>query len=224
MTTAAGPELEQVTETYVKWVPDRPMTFEEFLDRFGEDDDVELVDGVPVEKMAAQLDHERLFIWLVRLLGDYVEARNLGEVLGSRSAVQINNFRGRLPDLLFVRRDRDDFEDIVRQRAIYGAPDLVVEFVSPGDRPSDVVALETDYRAIGVAEIWFVDQRQQRVRVLRRQTDGAYAEAAQGAGPLASSVVAGFEIDVAWLWANPRPAVRDVIAGLLAGESGSESR
>jgi len=35
------------------------------------------------------------------------------------------------------------------------APDLVIELISPNDRPSDIVVLEMDYRAIGVTEIVF---------------------------------------------------------------------
>lgn len=214
-TTAPAPPLVPFTRTAearVVWVPPRPVTFNEFLELFGEDDDVELIDGVPVEKMAAQLDHERLFIWLVRLLGDFAEARDLGEVLGSRTAVEITGFRGRLLDLLFVRKDR---LAIVQQKAVYGAPDLVVEFVSPGDRPSDVIALETDYRGIGVAEIIFVNQGRQQVRALRRQEDGNYTEAEQNAGPLSFQTVAGFQLQTEWLWADPRPAVRETLDALF---------
>ncbi len=212
---APAPPLVPFTRTAearVVWVPPRPVTFDEFLELFGEDDDVELVDGVPVEKMAAQLDHERLFVWLLRLLGGYVEGRDLGEVLGSRTAVEITGFRGRLPDLLFVRKDR---LAIVRQKAVYGAPDLVVEFVSPGDRPSDIIALETDYRGIAVAEIVFVDQGRQQVRTLRRREDGSYTEAEQEAGPLALASVPGFQIETEWLWADSRPAVHATLAALL---------
>lgn len=204
--------MTKVTEHRVLQVPSRPLTFPEFLERFGEDDDVELIDGVVVEKMSAQLDHEKLFAWLLRLLGDYVEARDLGIVLGSRMAVEVNAFRGRLPDLLFVRQDR---MDIVQQKAIFGAPDLIVEFVSPGDRPSDIIALETDYRTIGVAEMWFVDQGRRRVRALRKGDDENYDEEEQSVGPLVSRAVAGFAIQAEWLWADPRPGARPLLAQLL---------
>lgn len=201
----------RTAEARVVWVPARPVTFDEFLELFGEDDEVELIDGTPVEKTAAQLDHEKLFAWLLTVLNYFASDRDLGLVLGARSPVKINNFRGRLPDLLFVRRER---LSIVQQKAIYGAPDLVIEFVSPGDRPSDVVALETDCRGLGVAEIVFVQSRR-RVRALRRQDGNNYAETEQETGPLAFASVPGFVIQAEWLWADARPAVRDVLAGLL---------
>src|ERR1043165_6131070 len=67
-------------------VSDHPITFEQWVTRGGKDL-FELVNGSLVEKMAAQLDHERLFAWLFTLLRMYVESRDLGEVLGSRTAV-----------------------------------------------------------------------------------------------------------------------------------------
>lgn len=212
-TTAPPAKLKKVTERRVLWVASRPVTFAEFLDRFGEDDDVELVDGVVVAKMAAQLEHERFFAWLFRLLGDYVEERALGIVLGSRTAVEINEYRGRLPDLLFVRRER---LDIVQEKAVFGAPDLVVEFVSPNDRPSDLIARETDYRGIGVAEIVFVNPHRQQVRVLRKR-NATWDEQTLSAGDvLALESVEGFSVNVDWLLAEPRPAVRATLDRLLA--------
>src|SRR5437660_18206 len=102
-----------------------------------------------------QLEHEKLLRWLSTVLDLFTEERGLGIVLGSRTGVEISTYRGRLPNLLFVRRDR---MEIVREKAVYGAPDLVIEIISPGDGPSDIIALETDYRSIGVQEVVFLDQ------------------------------------------------------------------
>ena len=99
-------ETNEVVEGRVIRMAERPLTFEQFLDMAGEDDDLELVKGVLVERMAAQYPHERRFVWLLFLLNGYVRQRGLGVVLGSRMAVEIDAFAGRLPDLLFVRADR----------------------------------------------------------------------------------------------------------------------
>jgi Uma2 family endonuclease len=185
----------------------RPVTFEEFLQITGEDDAIELIDGVMVERMAAQLDHERLFVWMLRLMGDYVEARQLGIVLGSRTTVEINAFRGRLPDLLYVRNER---LAIVQEKAVYGAPDLVVEIVSPGDQPSDLIALETDYRNIGAAEIWFIDRQRKQVLALRKR-DGDYEREMLTEGVLRSEAVEGFRLSVEWLLEENPPPVSEAL-------------
>jgi Uma2 family endonuclease len=203
---------EKVREETTKWVGPRPLTFAQFLELYGDKDQVELVDGVVVERSMVQLDHERLNRWLYVVLSLYTEALKLGEVLGSRTAVEIDQFRGRLPDLLFVRQDR---MGIVHQKAVYGAPDLVLEINSPNDRLSESIALETDYRAIGVAEIVFIDQGKRRVRVLRKQTDG-YSEAVLTTGTLVLESMGGLALELDWLFVEPRPDQRVTVDVLLA--------
>lgn len=200
-------QTERVCEERTVFVSSRPISFEEFLKRYGEDDEVELIDGVVVERISAQLSHERQYAWFFSILHQYTETHQLGIVLGSRSAVRITEFRGRLPDILFVRKER---LSIVQEKAIYGAPDLIIEIISPGDRRSDLIALETDYRMIGVAEIWLIDQKGRRVRVLRKRERG-YEEEILREGILRSEVVEGFWLKVEWLFTEPRPQVAEVL-------------
>jgi Uma2 family endonuclease len=203
---------EKVHEETVKWVWDRPITFLEFLEMFGPKDYVELIDGMVVERRLVQLDHEKLQGWLYIVLGLYVKARRLGILLGSRTAVEITEFRGRLPDLLFVRTER---LGIVQQKGVFGAPDLVIEIVSPNDRASDVMSLETDYRTIGVPEIVFLDQPRRRVRVLRKRESG-YAEEVLTAGSLTVETMDGLQLQTEWLFADPFPDERATVDALLA--------
>jgi Uma2 family endonuclease len=94
---------EELREETTKWIGPRPITFGEFLDMEGLDGHTELIDGVVVERSMVQLDHEKLLHWIYNVLSLYVDDLQLGIVLGSRTAVEIHPFRGRLPDLLFVR-------------------------------------------------------------------------------------------------------------------------
>jgi Uma2 family endonuclease len=189
----------------------RPMTFEEFVRLFGEDDDVELVDGMVVQRMAAKDIHEDLFRWLFVLLTDYAEIKGLGIVRGSRTAVKITEHRGRLPDIVFVRKENSS---IVQEEGIFGTPDLVIEIWSPGDKPSEMLAKEADYRSIGVPEIWFIDQQRKQVRVLRKGDKG-YEERLMRKGVLRSEVVEGFWINVEWLFKRPLPNVIDALQKIL---------
>jgi Uma2 family endonuclease len=189
----------------------RPMTFEEFVRLFGEDDDVELVDGMVVQRVAAKDIHEDLFRWLFVLLNDYAEIKGLGIVRGSRTAVKITEHRGRLPDIVFVRKEN---AHIVQEDGIFGTPDLVVEIWSPGDRLSDMLAKEADYKSIGVLEIWFVDQQRRQVRVLRKGREG-YEERVMKRGVLKSEVVEGFWVNVEWLFKRPLPNVIDALQKIL---------
>jgi len=195
-------------------VPTRLLTFDEFVRLFGEDDDVELVDGLVVQRMAAKDIHEDLQGWLLTLMRFWVEEKQVGIVRGSRTPVKITEHRARLPDIVFVRKEN---AHIVQEDGIFGTPDLVVEIWSPGDRPSDMMAKEADYRTIGVQEIWFVDLQRKQVRVLRRRGD-RYDEQVMRRGVLRSEVVEGFWLKVEWLFKRPLPDELGTLQKLLGSE------
>jgi Uma2 family endonuclease len=208
-------ENSQAVEERVVLYAERPISFADYLE-LSEDRNFELVEGVMIEKMAAQLEHEKLFAWLMTVFNGYVKNKNLGIVLGSRTAVEISVHGGRLPDLLFVRQER---LHLVQSKAIYGAPDLVIEIVSPNDRPSDIIALETEYRRIGVPEIVFVDLPKGRILHLHHDTTSSegtdYREAILTTGTLQLNHPA-VSLEVDWLLREPRPDEFTTIQTLLA--------
>jgi Uma2 family endonuclease len=208
-------DADAVVEERKVRTADRPIPFEKWLEIGRPDEFSELIDGVLVERPMIQREHEMAERWLDRVLGGYVEELELGVVACSRSPVRINDFRGRLPDLFFVRKDRSH---LVQQKATYGAPDFVAEIVSPDDRPSHLYALESDYRGLGVTEIWFVDLPRQRIRILRKDGDD-YTETIVATGPVRLSVMEGFEIMAEWLLHEPRPKSGRVYRALL-GDAG----
>ena len=160
-----------------------------------------------------QLEHEKLNLWLLHVLGLYVRRAGLGTVLGTRSPVQISEFGGRMPDLFFVRRER---EHLLTSKATRGAPDLAIEIVSPNDRRADLNATEADYRSIGVAEIVYIDLPRRRVRVLRRAEAGYDEEIVTTGQPLRLHSLGGMTLEWDWLFVEPRPDEIDTVLSLLA--------
>lgn len=208
-------DADAVVEERKVRVADRPISFELWLEIGRAKEHSELVDGVLVEKPMTSWEHETAERWLDRVLGTYSERRKLGVVACSRSPVRINEFRGRLPDLFFVRRERIE---IVQPLATFGAPDFVAEIVSQNDRPSHLFALEADYRNLGVPEIWFIDLPRQRLRILRKR--GAdYMEKIVTEGPVEIDAVPGFRFMAEWLLREPRPEVLDTLLELLGDTS-----
>src|SRR6266566_3179000 len=68
----------------------------------------------------------------------------------------------RAPDIAFVRRDR--LPDPVTQGFPDLAPDLVVEVLSPDDRPGEVLA---DWLSAGTRLVWTVDLERRVARIYR---------------------------------------------------------
>ena len=110
------------------------MTAAEFWRDAPETQKAELIDGVLVMASPALEVHERLFAFLFKLLGLYVEEHDLGEVRGSRTPVEVAADQVYEPDILFIRRDR---LDILQRKGVAGAPDLVIEILSAGTAAYD---------------------------------------------------------------------------------------
>ena len=66
------------------------------------------------------------------------------------------------PDILFVREAR---AGILSERGVEGAPDLVVEVLSPFTRGRDRSVELERYRHFGVAEYWIIDPDRRTVEL-----------------------------------------------------------
>ena len=205
---------ERVEETVTQFVYPRPLTFDEWLETGDHDHPTELVNGTLVEQAMVQLEHEKLNLWLLHIIGLYAKRAGIGTVLGTRSPVRIHNYQGRMPDLFFVRKEN---EAILTRKATLGTPDLVMELVSPNDRKGDLSATEADYRSLGVGEIVYIDQQRLRVRVVRKKDAGGdYDEETLDTGkPLVLRAMSGVTLDWDWLFNEPRPDEIDTVLSLL---------
>jgi Uma2 family endonuclease len=73
------------------------------------------------------------------------------------------------PDLIFVSHER---KEIVVKEEIRGAPDLVVEILSPGTERRDRGYKKALYARYGVREYWVVDPDEQVIEVYIPQAQG----------------------------------------------------
>lgn len=204
-------QTEQSLEARIVHVGERAIQFEYFL-CMAEGQFLELVQGVIVEKPMIQLDHELCTSWLYQVIGPYVQEMGLGEVLSSRIMVKTGDFGGRMPDLLFVKQER---LAIMQQKAVYGAPDLIIEIVSPTDRPSRLRELEADYFRLGVSELVFIHLRTQEIHLLH-QTDAGYIATVVTKGPVTFATLPDLTLQAEWLLREPRPDVFDTLTILFS--------
>ena len=153
----------------------------------------ELLDGELLLTPAPNLKHQRLQLRLSMRLAQFIEERELGELFFAPCDVVLSDTDVVQPDLLFVSIERSHLlsgGDNVR-----GAPDLVVEILSPGTADRDLGYKRALYARHGVKEYWLVDPAAETVSILIPR-DGALA-AAHSFGrneTLRSPLLAGFEI------------------------------
>ena len=145
--------------------------------------------------------HERLFGFLLTILGYYLGKRGGGEVLGSRFPMRLDPAWSPEPDLLVVRDDR---RHLIAKQRLEGPADMVVEIVSEAD--SHLIYREKlpRYRDAGIPEIWIIDPARGEVLADRAAGPGREQTLVKS-GRLASTVLPGFWIDVSWLWQADLP-------------------
>ena len=110
--------------------------------------------------------HQRVSFRLQRILADYFESRSLGEVFSAPIDVVLSEHDIVQPDLVVVGRP-----DQISNRAIEGAPLLVVEIFSPSTKRRDKTIKPRRYAALEVPHLWLVDPDAPGIQCLRLDGD-----------------------------------------------------
>jgi Uma2 family endonuclease len=192
------------------------FTYEDFCALVREDQKADLIDGVIYMASPENIDANDLFCWLLTIMHIYAEERGLGRVFGSRVACRLDDRNAPEPDILFVRNEH---ADRLHRGGVEGAPDLVVEIVSPDSVERDYEDKRKQYQRFKVPEYWIIDEEEKSVLLLRRNRRGRYQEIQPRRGVFRSEMLTGFWLDPSWLW-QPRPPRLAIIQQLLAGSPG----
>jgi Uma2 family endonuclease len=159
----------------------------------------ELIDGeLLIMSPGPRELHQRVVGRLHLLLAPFAEARKLGRVYVAPMDVHLPSGDIVEPDLVYVSAARSD---IIRDW-IRGAPDLLVEVLSPSGIDRDRLIKRRLYARNGVPEYWIVDPQEAGVERLELEgpdyRPGGYF---RGGATLTSPLLPGLEIPLAPLFA-----------------------
>ena len=162
----------------------------------------ELHEGEVFVTAAARLDHQEFALNLARMLEDFVKPRKLGKVYQAVD-VYFTEETTYTPDVVFVSAAH---ADRIRRKYIRGAPDLIVEIVSPTTEVRDRGIKFQDYARYGVPEYWILDAaaRTAEVYVLRGTNYELLARFGEK-DTLRSEALPGLEIPLAEIGPSPLP-------------------
>lgn len=185
---------------------------EEEYDQFtDEDTKADLFDGTLIIHSPASTRHETIFKFLLFLMYGYAEQKQLGEVLGSRETMHLAHCRKFEPDILFVRKER---LEMLKEKELEGAADMVVEIISPWARDYDLREKRHVYHEAGIDEIWFIDDEERKIVVDRREGK-KYSTEIKTSGKLDSVVMQGFSVQAEWFWQeilpNPFSCLQEIV-------------
>jgi Uma2 family endonuclease len=111
----------------------------------------QLIDGELILAPSPTDKHQALCVRLTVALFQFVQQRHLGEIRVAPLDVILAEHEVFQPDILFVSNDR---REIMTPANIQGAPDLVVEILSPSTRRNDRGHKLDVYSRYGVREYW----------------------------------------------------------------------
>jgi len=144
------------------------MTAEELLDTHIPNKRVELVRGVLVMREPPGYEHGRITAELAFLLTKHIKETGAGQLLigdaGFKVAADPDTVRG--PDLAFLRSERVPDPHTHGFPAL--GPDLVVEVLSPRDRPGETLAKVGDWLEGGARLVWVIDPDRRLARIYRQ--------------------------------------------------------
>ena len=125
----------------------------------------ELIDGKIYYMAPPSTRHQRLVHFFDREIGNYIQSHEGEcEVLPAPFAVFLNKDDKNYvePDISIIC-DKDKITD----KGCHGAPDWVIEIISPGNKEMDYFKKLFKYQAAGVREYWIVDPIKEMVMVYR---------------------------------------------------------
>ncbi len=175
--------------------PAAPITAEQLLHTHLPNKQVELVRGVLVVREPPGMRHGRIAMNLAQRLADHVRAQALGQVYAAETGFHLARDPDtvRAPDVAFVRAARLPDPEPTGFAAL--APDLVVEVLSPGDRPGETLTKVGDWLDAGTRMVWIVDPERRLARVYR--DDGRASHVSAGEALEGEDVVPGFSCPLA---------------------------
>jgi Uma2 family endonuclease len=168
------------------------------LAQFDETERYEIYDGQLVSMAPApDFHHQEISANIHLLLAEFIRPRQLGKLIYAPADVVLSDDNVVQPDLLFVANEN---AGIVKKQ-VYGAPDLVVEILSPSSLRHDRLNKLDLYARFGVKEYWIVDPANHSLEILVLENKHFTVHSlAADKGTAESKVLAGLSVEVSQLF------------------------
>ncbi|MGI9951819.1 Uma2 family endonuclease [Moorellaceae bacterium AZ2] len=166
----------------------------------------QLPEGAPYQLIGGKLVltpspapyHQIISVKLEFKMIAHVTSKDLGIVLHAPLDVYLEETETYQPDIIFIAQGR---MDIIKEDKIEGAPDLVVEILSPSTAYYDLRHKYRVYEKSGVKEYWVVDPMEKSIQLfILGEGKFKLDQEIQVRGTIHSRVIEGFAVDAADLF------------------------
>lgn len=156
-------EVETITPA--DWVPGPPQgdwTYEAYAALTDDGECYEIVQGVLVMAPSPEDIHQDVILEIAAYLREQIKLTHLGRLFVAPFDVVLSPQNVFQPDVLVVLNAH---LERIQRKCVIGAPDLVIEVVSPSSKLYDRVNKHTAYEQAGIPEYWLVYPRQQSIEL-----------------------------------------------------------
>lgn len=174
--------------------PHKVWTYEEYF-QLDDGKRYEIINGELIDVTPGRPPiHQKVSGNLLMTIMEYLNQHNNGRLLPGPIDVKFDETNVVQPDLLVVTNEN---EDILKERAIDGPPDIMIEIISPTSIVYDRKTKFELYLKFGVPEYWIVDPAYPSIEVYQLQ-DGKYEDVSFAAktGEVESSIFKGLKVHV----------------------------
>ncbi|MBF0488034.1 MAG: Uma2 family endonuclease [Nitrospirae bacterium] len=174
------------------WTYDKYLTLDD-------DTRCEIIEGDLYMTPAPGFGHQFVITNLFFIFGNYIRESRDGYLVTAPTDVVLSDENVVQPDILYIAKDR---RAIIKERGVFGPPDLVVEIISPSSHYRDVHVKKALYERFAVAEFWIVNPYMKAVEVLTLNAEGRYELFSDGClmaddrGRVTSRVIDGLTVDL----------------------------
>ena len=183
--------------------PSVKFTYDDFLNFPADGKRHEIIDGEHYVTPSPNTKHQRTCTNLVVALGTCLKRHPLGEVFVAPFDVVFSDLDVVEPDLIYISRER---AGTLTEQHVRGAPDLVVEILSPGTRKTDEVTKRKLYERFAVGEYWVVDPELETIKIYRR-IEGAFVRVSELSveqqDALTTPLLPAFSVPLTEIFASP---------------------
>ena len=169
------------------------LTYDDYCQIPDDGNRYEVIEGVLYMSPSPIFRHQKILRKLSMFLSNWVEQTKNGELLFAPMDVVLSDQDVVQPDILFISTNR---LSIIEEKNIQGAPDLLIEILSEGNRRHDEIVKRDLYETHGVQEYWIVDPVLETIKVYRLE-EARFIKAAEwsleASDAISSPLLPGFE-------------------------------
>ncbi len=161
----------------------------------------QLIEGELIMTPASSPLHQIISGNLFEKVRKFSRDKDAGIVLYSPVDIYLGEENALQPDIVFISKQR---QEIIKEDGIYGAPDVVIEILSPTTAYYDIKKKCKIYERYGVKEYWMVDPEMKGVEIFILTPKGEFELSSKcyETGVAKSRLLAGLEIDIKDIFQN----------------------